>query len=93
MLKKVTLAGLFIILGIYVYFAFIFDINNYKSELEDIRVLDKLVQASNARKKSAVGIFDIPKNKPNGRLSPLKTINLSEPRSQARVNMSGASME
>ena len=35
-LKKVTLAGLFIILGIYVYFAFIFDINNYKSELEDI---------------------------------------------------------
>ena len=36
MLKRITLAGLFIILGIYVYFAFIFDINNYKSELEDI---------------------------------------------------------
>ena len=35
-LKRITLAGLFIILGIYVYFAFIFDINNYKSELEDI---------------------------------------------------------
>ena len=36
MLKKITFAVLFIILGIYVYFVFIFDINNYKSELEDI---------------------------------------------------------
>ena len=35
-LKKITFAVLFIILGIYVYFVFIFDINNYKSELEDI---------------------------------------------------------
>ena len=35
-LKKITFAVLFILLGIYVYFAFIFDINNYKSELEDI---------------------------------------------------------
>ena len=36
MLKKVTFTVLFIILGTYVYFVFIFDINNYKSELEDI---------------------------------------------------------
>ncbi|MEC7677033.1 MAG: hypothetical protein VYE09_01190 [Pseudomonadota bacterium] len=36
MLKKITFAVLFIIFGIYVYFVFIFDINNYKSELEDI---------------------------------------------------------
>ncbi len=35
-LKKITFAVLFILLGIYVYFVFIFDINNYKSELEDI---------------------------------------------------------
>ena len=35
-LKKITFAVLFIILGISVYFIFIFDINNYKSELEDI---------------------------------------------------------
>ena len=35
-LKKITFSILFIILGIYVYFVFIFDINNYKSELEDI---------------------------------------------------------
>ncbi len=35
-LKKITFAVLFFILGIYVYFVFIFDINNYKSELEDI---------------------------------------------------------
>ena len=35
-LKKITFAVAFIILGIYVYFVFIFDINNYKSELEDI---------------------------------------------------------
>ena len=36
MLKKVTFTVLFIILGTYVYFVFIFDINNYKSELENI---------------------------------------------------------
>ena len=36
MLKKITFAVLFIIFGISVYFIFIFDINNYKSELEDI---------------------------------------------------------
>ena len=36
MLKKITFAVIFIILGISVYFVFIFDINNYKSELEDI---------------------------------------------------------
>ena len=36
MLKKITFAVLFFILGIYVYFVFVFDINNYKSELEDI---------------------------------------------------------
>ena len=36
MLKKITFAVLFFILGISVYFVFIFDINNYKSELEDI---------------------------------------------------------
>ena len=36
MLKKLTFAVLLIILGIYGYFVFIFDINNYKSELEDI---------------------------------------------------------
>ena len=36
MLKKITFAVLFIILGIYAYFVFVFDINNYKSELEDI---------------------------------------------------------
>ena len=35
-LKKITFAVLLIVLGIYVYFVFIFDINNYKSELEDI---------------------------------------------------------
>ena len=35
-LKKITFTVLFIILGIYVYFVFIFDINNYKSELENI---------------------------------------------------------
>ena len=35
-LKKITFAVLFFILGIYVYFVFVFDINNYKSELEDI---------------------------------------------------------
>ena len=34
--KKITFAVLLIILGISVYFIFIFDINNYKSELEDI---------------------------------------------------------
>ena len=36
MLKKITLAALFIIFGISVYFIFIFDINDYKSELETI---------------------------------------------------------
>ena len=36
MFKKITFAVLFIILGIYAYFVFVFDINNYKSELEDI---------------------------------------------------------
>ena len=36
MLKKITFAIIFIILGIFVYFVFVFDINNYKSELEDI---------------------------------------------------------
>ena len=36
MLKKITFSVLLIILGIYGYFVFIFDINNYKSELEDI---------------------------------------------------------
>ena len=35
-LKKITFTLLFIILCIYVYFVVIFDINNYKSELEDI---------------------------------------------------------
>jgi len=35
-LKKITFVVLFIVLGIYVYLVFIFDINNYKSELEDI---------------------------------------------------------
>ena len=35
-LKKITFAILFIVLGIYLYFVFVFDINNYKSELEDI---------------------------------------------------------
>ena len=35
-LKKITFAIIFIILGIFVYFVFVFDINNYKSELEDI---------------------------------------------------------
>ena len=35
-LKKISFAVLFFILGIYVYFVFVFDINNYKSELEDI---------------------------------------------------------
>jgi len=35
-LKRITFAVLLIVLGIYVYFVFIFDINNYKSELEDI---------------------------------------------------------
>ena len=35
-IKKTTFSVLFIILGLYVYFLFIFDINNYKSELEDI---------------------------------------------------------
>ena len=35
-LKKITSAVLFLILGIAVYFIFIFDINNYKTELEDI---------------------------------------------------------
>ena len=34
--KKITFAALFIIFGIYVYFIFIFDINDYKSELETI---------------------------------------------------------
>ena len=36
MLKKIIFAVIFIILGLSVYFVFIFDINNYKSELEDI---------------------------------------------------------
>ncbi len=36
MLKKITFSLLFLILGIAVYFIFIFDINNYKTELEDI---------------------------------------------------------
>ena len=36
MLKKITFAALFIIFGISVYFIFIFDINDYKSELETI---------------------------------------------------------
>ena len=35
-LKKIIFAVLFIVLGISIYFTFIFDINNYKSELEDI---------------------------------------------------------
>ena len=35
-IKKTIFSVLFIILGLYVYFLFIFDINNYKSELEDI---------------------------------------------------------
>ena len=35
-LKKITFAVLFLILGTAVYFIFIFDINNYKTELEDI---------------------------------------------------------
>ena len=35
-LKKITFSILFIILGIYVYFVFIFDINNFKPELENI---------------------------------------------------------
>ena len=35
-LKKITFAVVFIILGISVYLVVIFDINNYKSELEDI---------------------------------------------------------
>ena len=36
MLKKITFAALFIIFGISVYFIFIFDINDYISELETI---------------------------------------------------------
>ena len=35
-LKKITFAVVFIILGISVYLVVLFDINNYKSELEDI---------------------------------------------------------
>ena len=35
-IKKITFAVLFLILGISVYFISIFDINNYKTELEDI---------------------------------------------------------
>ena len=35
-LKKITLAVLFIIFGISAYFIYIFDVNNYKSELETI---------------------------------------------------------
>ena len=35
-LKKITFAVLFLILGTAIYFIFIFDINNYKTELEDI---------------------------------------------------------
>ena len=39
MLKKITFAALFIIFGISVYFIFIFDINDYKSDgLEKSRV-------------------------------------------------------
>ena len=34
--KKITFAALFLILGSFIYFIFIFDINDYKSELEDI---------------------------------------------------------
>ena len=37
MLKKITFAALFIIFGISIYFIFIFDINDYKSELETIK--------------------------------------------------------
>ena len=36
MLKKITFAVLFIILGVPTYFVFIFNINNYKPELENI---------------------------------------------------------
>ena len=36
MIKKIIFTILFLILGISVYFIFIFDINNYKTELEDI---------------------------------------------------------
>ena len=36
MLKKIIFAVIFITLVVSVYFVFIFDINNYKSELEDI---------------------------------------------------------
>ena len=35
-LKKITFAVLFLITGTAIYFIFIFDINNYKTELEDI---------------------------------------------------------
>ena len=35
-IRKITFAVLFLILGISVYFIFIFDINNYKTELEEI---------------------------------------------------------
>jgi len=34
--KKITFAALFLILGSFIYFIFIFDINDYKAELEDI---------------------------------------------------------
>ena len=36
MFKKIALAVLFLVFGISLYIIFIFDINNYKSELEDI---------------------------------------------------------
>ena len=36
MLKKIASVVLFLILGISFYFIIVFDINNYKSEIEDI---------------------------------------------------------
>ena len=36
MLKKITFGVLFLVLAMFFYFVFIFDINNYKSQLENI---------------------------------------------------------
>ena len=36
MIKKIIIAVVFLFLGIFSYFIFLFDINNYKSEFENI---------------------------------------------------------
>ena len=64
------------------------------AELEDIKILDQLVQASNKRKKSAVANYTTPKYMyGDERLTPAKTIDVSDRKSFPHIDMSAPSME